>query len=101
MTRLLWETRLARRLPVEARSAQLRRILARLGEIDGEGLYLSVRTEDDDAAAQGLRDRGIGVGRATDGALLIVPPLDMDDGELARLEAAVSQMASANSGAAS
>lgn len=90
MTRMLWESRLARRLPIGERGARLRRIAEGLGEVDGEGLYLSVRTPDDDATAGMLLDHGIRVGRAQDGALLLSPPLDISEAELSRLAEAAA-----------
>jgi 4-aminobutyrate aminotransferase-like enzyme/GNAT superfamily N-acetyltransferase len=90
MTRMLWDTRLARHQPVAKRAQRLRSVLESLGEVDGEGLYLSVRTSHDDEAAGALLDRGVLVGRATDGALLFVPPLDVTDAELDRVHEAVT-----------
>ena len=92
MTRMLWESRLARRLPVGERGARLRQIAEGLGAVDGEGLYLSVRTPDDDATAGMLLDHGIRVGRASDGAILLSPPLDISEAELSRLAEAAANV---------
>lgn len=93
MTRMLWESRLARRLPVGERGARLRQIAEGLGAVDGEGLYLSVRTPDNDGTAGMLLDHGIQVGRAQDGAILLAPPLDISEAELSRLAEAAASVA--------
>ena len=92
MTRMLWESRIARTMPVGERSTRLRQIAEGLGEVDGEGLYLSVRTKDDDAAAGMLLDQGVRVGRGRDGSILLAPPIDISEDELTRLASAVANV---------
>ncbi|MGM0575715.1 MAG: aldehyde dehydrogenase family protein [Myxococcota bacterium] len=89
LTRLRWQLRAARRLPVAAVASRLEAILSGLGEVDGEGLYRAVRTPHAERVRRRLAGYGVRVDLTGDGALLVVPPLNLTEADLDRLEAAV------------
>ena len=94
ITRTLWTLRAARQLPIADRAAQLQRLLGRLGTVHGEGLYLTVDTDDGPGMRAALATHGIDVGLTDEGWLRLVPPLDITQDELARLDAAVHAVGS-------
>lgn len=85
LTRLLWELRVARHLPVGATAERLARILSGLGQVHGEGLYLSVEARHARGLRARLRAGGVHVGLSDEGQLLVAPSLDLDDDDLSRL----------------
>ncbi|MFT7581234.1 MAG: succinylglutamate-semialdehyde dehydrogenase, partial [Myxococcota bacterium] len=84
-TRLLWELRQARLLPVAERTRALESTLSVLGPVAGEGLYRTVETPQAEFLARRLADHGVRVGRTEEGALCVAPPLDITIDEIGRL----------------
>ena len=91
LTRLVWELRTARTLPIGQRSDALRKALTGLtllaggsGEVAGEGLYLTVEHPQAEALQRRLFERGFRVGLTETKALRIVPPLNVTAEDIAR-----------------
>lgn len=91
LTRLIWELRTARTLPIGQRADALRKALTGLtslagggGEVAGEGLYLTVEHPQAEALQRRLFERGFRVGLTETKALRVVPPLNVTADEIAR-----------------
>lgn len=96
LTRLMWELRVARQLPIAQRSDELAAALAPLGDVAGEGLYRTVAHSQADSLARRLMERGVRVGVGGSGQdkhLRVVPALNVSGDEIATLAAAVREVA--------
>ncbi len=95
LTRTIWELRCARHLPIAQRASELRRALAPLGEVQGEGLFLTVEHAQAELLARRLFERGVRVGVGVHGEerhLRVVPPLNVSAEEIARFAAALREV---------
>jgi len=88
--RCLWELRAIRDLDIAGAGERLGAILARLGDVGGEGLYRSVQVEDADGMVAALAEHRVRVGKTESGALLFSPALDISHALLDRVDAALS-----------
>lgn len=92
LARFSWEMRAARALPLESIASRLADALAPLGDVDGEGLFLSVGVHDPGPLTSALERHGVRAGITDEGRLRIVPPLDITDEELEQLERAIASL---------
>lgn len=94
LTRLVWELRAARQLPITQRAAELRKALQPLGEVHGEGLFLAVEHVQCEVIARRLLERGlkVGLGQGDERGLRVVPALNVTNDEIARLGAAIREV---------
>jgi RHH-type transcriptional regulator, proline utilization regulon repressor / proline dehydrogenase / delta 1-pyrroline-5-carboxylate dehydrogenase len=90
--RWLWEQRVIRDLDIHAAGERLGAILARLGKVQGEGLFRAVETTDADGLIAALTTQGIEVGKTPSGAVRVAPYLDITAADLDRLEAVVNSL---------
>ncbi|MFW6023788.1 MAG: aminotransferase class III-fold pyridoxal phosphate-dependent enzyme, partial [Myxococcota bacterium] len=93
------QLRAARGLDVAARSEALDRCLSAARdaglEVRGLGMYRVVDAgskQRAEAIAWGLWDRGVSTRSFANGCVVVAPPLDVDDGGLARLRAALGEV---------
>ncbi|PKN56227.1 MAG: hypothetical protein CVU56_17370, partial [Deltaproteobacteria bacterium HGW-Deltaproteobacteria-14] len=93
LTRLARELRAARTLPITDRALALARALAPLGEVLGEGLYLSVATPHAGVIARRLGERGVRVDAASGDLLRVAPALNVSHDAIERLAAALREIA--------
>ncbi|MCC6622192.1 MAG: aldehyde dehydrogenase family protein [Deltaproteobacteria bacterium] len=93
LTRLMWELRIARTLPVAQRASELRKALAPLGEVQGEGLFLTIETSNAELVCRRLAERGVRVG-LEERLLRVAPPLNLTSDDVARIAAVVRELAS-------
>lgn len=77
LTRLLWELRVARTLPISHRAQALHTAIAPLGPVHGAGLYRTVSTPHAAAIARRLAERGLRVGTLGPDLLRVAPPLNV------------------------
>ncbi len=92
LTRLMWELRAARRLPVTPMARRLRELLRRLGPVHGEGLFLAVEVPNGPTLRARLADRGVLVGLTTEGWLRVAPALTLGEADLERVAEAVASL---------
>jgi acyl-CoA reductase-like NAD-dependent aldehyde dehydrogenase/4-aminobutyrate aminotransferase-like enzyme/GNAT superfamily N-acetyltransferase len=92
LLRFCWRLRAARALPVARTASRLRELLARLGPVDGEGLFLSVDRPDAGEIRDALAWEGVRVGATERGAIRLRPPLNLEDSDLDVLEAAIDEV---------
>jgi len=94
LTRLMWELRAARHLPIAQRATELRRALQPLGEVQGEGLFLAVEHPQAEVIARRLLERGIkvGSGASEERALRFIPALNLTSDEVTRLGTAIREV---------
>ena len=90
LTRLLWELREARQLPIATTANQLRAAVAPLGAVYGEGLYLTVEAPRAETVRAQLATAGVRVGLTEEGTLRIAPPLDLSAEDVALVIRAVA-----------
>lgn len=92
LLRFAWRLRAARALPIAGTASRLWDILARLGPVSGEGLFLSVDRPDAAEIRDALAWEGVRVGATERGALRVRPPLNLEEADLDRLDAAVDEI---------
>jgi len=94
-TRFMWETRAARQLPIAQRADELKKALGALGEVQGEGLYLTVESTQAEVIARRLLERGFRVGLGGSGEerhLRFAPALNVTSDEIGRLAVALREV---------
>ena len=92
LTRLARELRAARTLPITERARALAHALAPIGEVRGEGLYLTVATPHAGVIARRLGERGVHVDAASDDLLRVAPALNVTHDAIERLAAALREI---------
>jgi len=94
-TRVMWELRVARQLPIAQRADELRKALGAIGEVHGEGLYLTVESAQAEVIARRLLERGLRVGLGGSGDdrhLRVAPALNVTSEEIGKLGAALREV---------
>jgi len=94
LTRLMWELRVVRHLPVAARGEALAMALAPLGQVTGEGLFRGVRTGQAARLRARLAERGVWAGLCAPEILRFAPPLNLTPSEIERVAEAVREVLS-------
>ncbi|MFO0749908.1 MAG: aldehyde dehydrogenase family protein [Myxococcota bacterium] len=91
LTRLVWELRAARNLPLAVRAEALRKALAPLGEAQGEGLFLTIEHPQAESLQRRLIERGVRLG-LEERQLRVCPPLNITPEDIQRLATAVREV---------